>query len=132
MIWGVGQLESEMTFSPAQAVIDDETIAYVQRYLRGVDVGADALAVEVTRSVGIGGEYLSHEHTLEHYRNELFEPAVLCRVKRDAWNAAGGKRLGEAAEDAADALIDAERPPYITEDQGRQLRAIEESLTRSL
>jgi trimethylamine--corrinoid protein Co-methyltransferase len=35
LVWGVGQLESEMTLSPAQAVIDNEILGYVRRYLRG-------------------------------------------------------------------------------------------------
>ena len=37
-IWSVDQLESELTFSPAQAVIDDEIMAYTNRYLRGFEV----------------------------------------------------------------------------------------------
>ncbi len=50
-IWAVGQLESEITFSPAQAVIDEEIIGYVKRYLRGVEVDEDALAVDLIREV---------------------------------------------------------------------------------
>ena len=38
VIWGAGQLESELTISPAQAVIDNEIIGYVKRLLKGVEV----------------------------------------------------------------------------------------------
>ncbi|MGA2616057.1 MAG: trimethylamine methyltransferase family protein [Thermoguttaceae bacterium] len=79
LIWGAGQLESQMTVSPAQAVMDDEIIAYVRRYCRGVTVDAQTLAVAVTRSVGIGGEFLAADHTAAHHRAELYQPQLLWR-----------------------------------------------------
>jgi trimethylamine--corrinoid protein Co-methyltransferase len=132
LIWGVGQLESELTISPAQAVIDNEALAYVRRYQRGVRAGQDDLAVDVAREVGIAGEFLSHEHTLAHFRQEIFEPNILCRVKREAWSAAGAKPLGQAAEEQADALIAAPRTPCLAEDQAKALREIEDSFLQSL
>ena len=53
-IWSVGQLESELTFSPAQAVIDNEMIGYARRYLRGIDTSDESLALSAIREVGIG------------------------------------------------------------------------------
>ncbi len=105
VIWGIGQLESETTLSPAQAVIDDEMISYAKRFQRGVDAGDDSLAVAVTRSVGIAGSFLEHPHTLENFRSELYIPSILCRVRRGAWDKAGRMRLDERAEQAATRLM---------------------------
>ncbi|MBW1995354.1 MAG: trimethylamine methyltransferase family protein, partial [Deltaproteobacteria bacterium] len=81
-IWAIGQLESEMTISPAQAVIDDEIISYVKRYLRGIEVTQETLAVDITRNVGISGSFLDQMHTFEYFRSELFMPALLFRQTR--------------------------------------------------
>ncbi|TFH40636.1 MAG: hypothetical protein E4G96_07130, partial [Chrysiogenales bacterium] len=85
-IWGVGQLESELTVSPAQAVIDDEMIEYARRYLRGVGIDEDTLARDLIREVGISGSFLSEMHTLDHFKEELYMPEVLFRKKREDWD----------------------------------------------
>ena len=100
-IWGVGQLESEMTISPAQAVMDDEIIRYIGRINRGVEVTDDALAIDLVREVGISGSFLDRLHTAEKFHEELFLPSVLNRHKRASWEEAGRKRLDESAEDIA-------------------------------
>jgi trimethylamine--corrinoid protein Co-methyltransferase len=104
-IWSVGQLESELTFSPAQAVIDDEIIAYVKRYLQGVAINDETLAVDLIRQVGISGSFLEQAHTAEHFRDELFMPALLLRQTREEWERQGSKRLAEAAEEKAQQLM---------------------------
>jgi len=124
LVWGVGQLESELTVSPAMAVIDQEILSFVARYRRGIDVSETTLAVDVTRDVGIAGEFLSHDHTLDHFREELFEPAILWRGKRADWDAEGAQTLTDRAEARATELMAAQAEPILTEDQRRELGKI--------
>lgn len=132
LIWGVGQLESELTISPAQAVIDNEIIEYTRRLLKGVDVTEETLAVDVTRGVGISGDFLSHEHTLKHFHNEFFEPSVLLRKKRDAWKSHGSKPLQEVTEAKADELIAKPIQSMLTEAHISALLKIEESFLKKI
>lgn len=106
-IWGVGQLESELTFSPAQAVLDDQMIAYSARFRRGVAITPDTLALDVTREVGIAGSFLDHQHTLDHFRDELLMPGLSFRQRRAIWNDLGRPRLDQSAQQrAADLMRD--------------------------
>jgi len=123
-IWGIGQLESEMTLSPAQAVIDNEMIRYAKRYQRGVGVTPDELALDVTRSVGITGSFLEHGHTLSNFRDELFEPELLFRKRREQWDREGQRRLDQAADKVADELMRRPVDNGLTEDQLSALDAI--------
>ena len=123
-IWGVGQLESELTISPAQAVMDNEMISYVNRFLRGVDTNEKNLAVDVTREVGITGSYLDHLHTAEFFRTELFMPKLLLRKKRDNWSEAGSKRLDEHAEDVAQQMMKPSETPALGEAEHKELQEI--------
>lgn len=123
-IWGVGQLESQMTISAAQAVIDDEMIAYVRRYLRGVEVTDETLAVGLSQEVGIAGSFLDHPHTAERYRSELFMPKLLFRQRREDWNVDGRRRLAERAEEVAAELMSAEPDNGLSVQQSAELNRI--------
>ena len=126
LIWGVGQLESEMTISPAQMVIDNETIAFAERYLRGFDVNEDTIALDLTRDVGIGGSFLATEHTLKNFRESILHPGVLCRMRRENWAEQGAKTLRQAAQDKADELIASAPGAGLDEDQKKALKEIED------
>jgi len=123
-IWSVGQLESELTFSPAQAVIDDEIIAYVKRYLQGVSVNEEALAVELIKQVGISGSFLEQPHTADHFRTELFMPKLLFRQPREEWESQGSKDLANRAEERAQALMQNTVDSKLTDDQIKELDAL--------
>lgn len=123
-IWSVGQLESELTFSPAQAVIDDEIIAYVKRYLQGVPVNDDSLAVDLIKQVGISGSFLEQPHTADHFRTELFMPKLLFRRPREEWESRGSKDLAERAQERAQALMQNKIDPKLTDNQLKELDAL--------
>jgi trimethylamine--corrinoid protein Co-methyltransferase len=124
LIWGVGQLESEMTMCPAQAVMDDEMISYVRRYARGAEVSDEALALDVCRRVGIAGSFLEAEHTARHFRSELFMPSLLFRKRRADWDAAGRRRLEERAEEIALQVMSGEAQSGLTPEQSAELERI--------
>ncbi len=126
VIWGAGQLESELTVSPAQAVIDNEIISYVKRILNGVKVTEDSLAVDLIREIGISGEFLSSEHTLLNFSAEFFEPSILFRKKRSDWEKSGSKSLHQVAELVAEKIISEPRAKIISDEQSIQLQKIED------
>jgi trimethylamine--corrinoid protein Co-methyltransferase len=121
LVWGLGQLESEMTLSLAQLVIDDEMVAYVRRHRRGFAVDDASLALDVVRAVGIAGSYLDTEHTLENHRRELFSPRLLNRRARSACPGP----LHEVAAERAGGLLAVAAAPALSEDEHRALLAVE-------
>jgi trimethylamine--corrinoid protein Co-methyltransferase len=121
LVWGLGQLESEMTLSLAQLVIDDEMVAYVRRHRRGFTVDDASLALDVVREVGIAGSFLETDHTFAHHRRELFSPRLLNRRPRSACPGP----LHEVAAARARELLAAEAEPSLTEDQREALVAVE-------
>ena len=132
LIWSVGQLESEMTVSPAQAVLDDEMITYAKRYMRSMEVNDESLAVDVIREVGISGSFLEHDHTLDHYRSEFFEPKVLFRKRRMDWEEAGSPSAAETAERMADKLADEPAVHGLTEEQIKELDTLTDNFVKGV
>ncbi len=67
----------KMVFSPEQLVIDDETMRWIGRYLQGIRVSEDALAVDLIAAIGPGGFYADQEHTATHFRQELLHAGLI-------------------------------------------------------
>ncbi|MHA2062569.1 MAG: trimethylamine methyltransferase family protein, partial [Candidatus Sifarchaeia archaeon] len=114
----------ELAFSPSQAVIDNEIISYVKRYLKGIEVNEDTLAIELTREVGISGSFLDQYHTLENFQDEFFQPDILNREVRENWKKLGSRTLTEVAEEKAAGLMERDINNGLTENQIKELNTL--------
>ena len=84
----IGYLEAGLTHSPEYMVLADEIIAQTRVLVGGVRLDDEALALEVIDQVGPGGEFMSHDHTLAHWR-ELWNPRLYDRQRLDRWEESG-------------------------------------------
>ncbi len=103
-----GMLETNLTISFEQSVIDNEIYGMVFRILRGAEVSEKSLleAFETIKRVGpLGTHYLSQEHTRKNLRNEEWQPAVTDRNKWDAWVQKGRKGVVELARERAKSIL---------------------------
>ena len=125
LIWGMGQLESQMSISLEQLAIDDEVAAQVERLSRGVAVDAERLAADVFEEVGAAGDFLSHPHTLRWFREELDEVRLGNRDRRERWAAQGHADMRQRACARVEALLEPEWEPTLTDEQDRELGRIE-------
>ncbi len=91
--------------SLAQLVLDNEMAGYLRRILRGLEVDEETLALEVIRSVGIGGNYLDTEHTVRHFRREYWFPKLFDRNNWERWVKEGAKTVLEKALEIEDELL---------------------------
>jgi trimethylamine---corrinoid protein Co-methyltransferase len=110
--------------SLAQLVVDDELVAYVKRILRGFVVDEETLAEEVIAAVGPTGNYLAEEHTIRHYRQELWRPNLLFRGQFERWQEKGSKALHERAADKVEHILATHQPEPIDEALGREVDQI--------
>jgi len=101
----VGYLESGLTNSPEMMVLANEIISQTRRFVEGVRVDDEALAVDVIDEVGPGGEFLSHDHTMSHWR-ELWLPQNFDRQRLDQWQEQGGRDINASLREATIALMD--------------------------
>ena len=132
IVWGVGQLETEFTLSMEQAVIDNELAGMVLRAQRGIEVSAETIAEDVIRDCAGTGDFLSHEHTLTHFRQEHIDSTLTGPQRRETWAAAGSPTLGERAAKRVQEILSAPKEPCLTPDQAAELRKIEEKWMRQL
>ena len=122
LIWGMGQLESELTMSLGQLVVDNEMINYARRYQRGYAVNEETLAYDLIREVGISGSFLETDHTLLNFREQLFTPSLLNRKVREA----SSETLDIVASQRAREIITADTEAKITPAESAELRRVEQ------
>jgi len=115
LIHDVGYLDSALVGSHEMVVLSDEVIGMVKRFLAGIRVDDDTLALDVIRQVGPGGNFIAHEHTVENFRKELWFPKLVDRSNYDAWKKKGSKTMGTRAhERVREILATHEVPPLDT------------------
>ena len=91
-------------FSLELLVISDELIEYVRRFMGGMPINEETLALDVIDEIGPHGHYLEHEHTLKHFRDEWY-PQLLDTGKYEDWVAAGSKTIDQRAGDRIDQIL---------------------------
>ncbi|RPJ54721.1 MAG: hypothetical protein EHM23_28320 [Acidobacteria bacterium] len=121
LLWGMGQLESEMTISLGQLVVDNEIVDFVRRYRRGFQVDDESINLQTIREVGIGGSFLEHEHTLKHFRDEIYHPQILNRSARTDQS----RPVVEVAREKAEELLKQESVSHFPPEISAELRRIE-------
>lgn len=97
VVAGVGQTDFINTVRPEQMFIDNEIIGIVKTMCRGIEVNQDTIARDTISEVGPGGNYLSAEHTLTHFREELWFPRLWDRKTWSVWEEEGAKDVGARA-----------------------------------
>ncbi len=101
----VGYLESGLAASPELMVLTNEIISQSRRFTQGVRMDDEALAVKVIDDVGPGGEFMSRDHTMAHWR-ELWLPQLFDRQRLEPWIQQGSKDVNARLREATVSLMD--------------------------
>ena len=76
----VGLLNGGKRFSAEQALVDIEIERWILESMKPIEVTSDTLRLGQIRSVGIGGNSLLEEHTLEFMRKNVWYPLLMDRT----------------------------------------------------
>ena len=123
MITTLGYLESYLTISSEQVVIDNEIAGMLRRILGGIEISQETLAVDVISKVGPGQHFLAQKHTLKHV-GELFIPMIANRNTRAEWRRLGEKDVAQVAREEAKHILETHQPEPLDESIQRELREI--------
>lgn len=85
LVHDVGFMESAASSHLDLITMANEVIGYARRIERGVEITPETLALDITKAVGPGGEFITHSHTYENFRKELWFPNIMDRQRYDIW-----------------------------------------------
>ena len=99
-IWIQGAMYGELAFNPYQAIIDDDIAGMLGRFLEGIHVNDETIAVDLINEVGpIPGHYLNREHTRLWWKKEHYIPKVADRDTYQEWIKKGQKEVIDHAKE---------------------------------
>lgn len=119
----VGYLESGLSGSPEMLVLTNEIISMNRRFVEGVRIDDEALALGVIHEVGPGGQFMSHEHTMAHWR-ELWLPHIFDRQLLSKWEEHGSKDLGARLREVTVALMDEHKTKPLPDSVEREIERV--------
>jgi trimethylamine--corrinoid protein Co-methyltransferase len=119
--------------SLAWLYFDNETANYVNRVARGFEVDKETLATELVNTVGPGGNFLAEEHTVKHYRKELWLAGpAWTRQSFDGWESMGSKSFADQIADEVERILSTHKAEPIDQGLAREVDKIVESARREL
>jgi trimethylamine--corrinoid protein Co-methyltransferase len=123
LIYGAGMLESGMTIDYGQLVMDAEFARLIKFCVNGVPVNDETLSVDVINDIGPFKDFLSHDDTYRHMR-EQSQPRLIDRRVREEWSAAGSKSLYDRARERAIEILETHEPTPLPEGAAAEMTAI--------
>jgi trimethylamine--corrinoid protein Co-methyltransferase len=123
LIHHVGCLDGGLTGSLASLVMCDEIIGMVKQIGKGIEVTDETLALDLFKEVGPGGEFLSHEHTFDHFR-DWFQPTIIDRSNFETWTERGSKTYQDRLEPEVDRILETHQPEPLDENLIQEMKKI--------
>jgi len=111
-----GMLESMLTVSYEQYVIDNEILGMALRAARGIEVNDETLAYDSIARTGPKGNYLADDLTLEYMRKETFRQPIGDKKTRAEWERSGAPSLSASAKEIARKILAAPPAPILSEE----------------
>jgi trimethylamine---corrinoid protein Co-methyltransferase len=123
LIYGLGMLESGVTFDYGQLVMDAEFARLIKFAVAGIAVTDETLMVDDIHQVGSSGDFLSLDSTYKYMRTQS-QPKLIDRRVREDWKAAGGTDLTTRARAEAKRILETHVPAPLPEGVAERLREI--------
>jgi len=122
MVSGVGMMDFESCLSYEKLVVDAEIIGMAKRLIAGIDGRQTPIALEIMQELGHKGNFLSHPHTKQWFRKELYIPSeVIDRDTLETWEKKGSKSTWDRALDRVESLLAQYQPSPISDEVKKEL-----------
>ncbi len=129
LVHDVGYINNGLTTSFEQLVVSNEVIGMVRRITQGLEINEETMALDLIDKIGPGGEYLTSEHTLKHFKENWY-PELISRVPYEKWEEEGKKDLGIKANEKAKYILENHTPKPLEEKLKAELRKIVKSMDK--
>ena len=115
----------ELLYHPVLSILDDDVAGWIGRFLEGVTVTDETMAIDLFNQVGpIPGHYLSTAHTREWWRKEQWLPQAADLEAYPVWVRSGKKDALALAQEKMEAILATHKPTPLTPEQEQKIEDI--------
>ncbi len=127
----IGSMEAFNTWSPVQAIIDEEIASNALRFAQGIEVNDETLSVDLINKVGPMGSYLKQKDTMLRFRKEHSFAELTDRNTRTAWEASGSKDAKRRAKERMVELLNSHTPEPLETEVRKDIDSLIREYTKS-
>lgn len=126
IVHDVGFMDAGLQGSLQLLVIANDTIGFLRAATKGVKVDDETLALDVIEEQGPTGNYLSHPHTMRHYK-EPFYSKLFDKGSYSMWEKKGKMTMEQKAAKVVDDILKNHIVDPLPEDVQAKIKAIVKS-----
>jgi len=115
LIHDVGYLAAGMACSLEQLVMGNEVVGMTKRFVEGITVNSETIARQIIEDVGPGGHFLVQQHTMDHFKKELWNAKLMNRQTIDAWKSAGKPSMEDRVKEEVRMISETHKPAPLSD-----------------
>lgn len=123
VLHAAGWLENGLAAGYEKFVLDCEILGMFHKFLQGLDLSDEALAMDSIRSVAPGGHHLGTPHTLEHFRTAFYRAELFDYNSAEQWQEEGSQTAAQRANTQYKKLLREYEAPELDEAIDEELQA---------
>ena len=123
IVHDVGFMDAGLQGSMQLLVMANDTIGFLRAATKGVKVDDETLALDTIEELGPTGSYLSHPHTLRHYK-EPFYSKLFDKGSYSMWEKKGKLTMEQKAAKVVDDILKNHIVDPLPEDVQAKIKAI--------
>ena len=124
LVHDVGYLDSGKTGSLPFLVMCEDFISAARYIGEGTKINRETLGTDTIVENGQSGHYLASEHTMRHFRSEVWSPTVFNRMMFETWEKLGSKNCFELAREKAKDILFQDQNTALSEDIVNKIEAL--------
>lgn len=112
VLHAAGWLENGLTAGYEKFVLDCQLLGSFHKYVQGLDLSDEGLALDAIREVPPGGHHLGTDHTLRHFRHAFYRAPLFDYNSFEQWQEEGAQPADQRANTEWKRLLQSyEAPP---------------------
>ena len=121
----MGFMDAGLQYSFQLLAMCNEHLGFLRAATAGVSVTNDDLALDVVEELGPTGDYMSHQHTLDNFR-QAYHSKLVDKRQHSQWEKRGSTTMEQRAAAWVDDLLAKHEPPPLPDDVQRDIKKIVE------
>ncbi|MCF6248532.1 MAG: trimethylamine methyltransferase family protein, partial [Desulfobacula sp.] len=110
LIHDVGYMAAGMACSLEQLVMGNEVVGMTKRFVEGISVTRETIARQIMEDVGPRGHFLVQQHTIDHFKKELWTAKLMNRQTIDNWKDAGQPTMEDRVKEEVRMIAETHKP----------------------
>jgi len=123
LVHDVGYIDHGTNASLESLVLNQEMMGMVKQFGKGINTDDEHLALDLIEKQGPGGEYVTTDHTFDHWK-EWFFPELQDRSDYETWVNNGSKTMTDRVNERTRELLENHQPEALDENLKSELKKI--------